>query len=149
MVRLSLDSSTAVELIRGERIHFRQILEQARARGDQIHVSAVVLQELAFGALRSPRPEHHLRRLDLFISDFGVEAWTADDGMVTARLRADLEGAGSRIGAYDTLIAGQALCRGWSVVTSNVREFIRVKGLHVVDWSDPTGPIEFGKPSSA
>lgn len=148
-MRFSLDSSTVVELIRGERLHFRQSLDRARARGDRLHVSAVVLQELAFGALRSPRPEYHLRRLDLFISDFGVEDWTADDGMVTARLRADLEGAGSRIGAYDTLIAGQALCRGWSVVTSNVREFIRVKGLRVVDWSDPAGPVEFGAPSDA
>ena len=34
----------------------------------------------------------------------------------------------------DTLIAGQALARGWTVVTRNVRHFGRVEGLPLIDW---------------
>jgi predicted nucleic acid-binding protein len=35
------------------------------------------------------------------------------------------------IGAYDLLIAGQALRRGLTVVTANTTEFDRVTGRHV------------------
>jgi len=40
------------------------------------------------------------------------------------------------------MIAGQALQRGWTVVTGNLREFIRVPNLLLLDWSDPAGPID-------
>jgi tRNA(fMet)-specific endonuclease VapC len=46
-----------------------------------------------------------------------------------------LERKGKRIGEYDTLIAGQALSRNLVLVTANKREFTRVKGLVVEDWS--------------
>ncbi len=55
-------------------------------------------------------------------------------------MRADLRQTGMPIGAVDSLIAGQALNRGWNVVTSNIKDFIRIPGLTVVDWSDPAGP---------
>lgn len=50
-------------------------------------------------------------------------------------VRADLEGRGERIGAYDVLIAGIALARGQVLATHNVREFARVSGLHTEDWT--------------
>jgi tRNA(fMet)-specific endonuclease VapC len=142
VVRFSLDSSTIVDLIRDEKPHVRRRLAEALARGDDVAVSAIVLDELAFGALRSPRPEYHLNLLDGFISDFSVEPWTADDALATARLRADLENAGDRIGAYDAMIAGQAINRGWTVVSGDLREFIRVPNLQLLDWSDPSGPVD-------
>jgi len=40
------------------------------------------------------------------------------------------------IGAYDMLIAGQALARDLVLVTNNIREFDRVPGLKAEDWSD-------------
>ena len=50
-------------------------------------------------------------------------------------IRANLEGRGERIGAYDILIAGIALARGCVLATHNVREFGRVVGLRVEDWT--------------
>jgi tRNA(fMet)-specific endonuclease VapC len=41
---------------------------------------------------------------------------------------------GSAIGTYDVLIAGQALNRKLTLVTANVKEFGRVKGLDWEDW---------------
>lgn len=49
-------------------------------------------------------------------------------------VRADLEARGERIGAYNVLIAGMALARGHTLVTHNVREFSRVRGLPIEDW---------------
>ncbi|WP_293474238.1 hypothetical protein [Phenylobacterium sp.] len=55
-------------------------------------------------------------------------------------------------GAYDVLIAGQALARGWTVVTAKVRDLWEVEGLKIQDWSDPgevktvTGGLQYRPP---
>ena len=67
---------------------------------------------------------------DLDLLDFDDEdAWTA------GQMRAALERAGTPIGAYDLMIAGQALRRGLTVVTANTGEFGRVVGLSWQDWT--------------
>ena len=58
-----------------------------------------------------------------------------DDATEAARLRALLAQAGAPIGLYDLLIAAQASRRAWTVATGNVREFSRVPGLAVEDWT--------------
>jgi predicted nucleic acid-binding protein len=50
-------------------------------------------------------------------------------------VRANLELMGKPIGAYDILIAGQALRHGLTLVTANASEFSRVKGLDWQDWT--------------
>ena len=50
-------------------------------------------------------------------------------------IRAALERAGTPIGPYDVLIAAQARRRGATLVTSNEREFARVRGLKTEDWT--------------
>jgi tRNA(fMet)-specific endonuclease VapC len=46
-----------------------------------------------------------------------------------------LEEGGTPIGAYDLLIAGQALRRGLTLVTANSSELRRVNGLNWEDWT--------------
>ena len=53
-------------------------------------------------------------------------------------VRAALEQAGTPIGAYDTLLAGQAIRRGLVLVTANVAEFARVSGLTWQNWAERT-----------
>jgi len=53
---------------------------------------------------------------------------------VQRRSRA-LERAGTPIGVLDTLIAGTALRHGATLVTRNLKEFERIEGLAVEDWS--------------
>jgi len=50
-------------------------------------------------------------------------------------IRATLEKAGRPIGAYDLLIAGQAVRHKMTLVTANSKEFSRVKGLVWEDWA--------------
>ena len=64
-----------------------------------------------------------------------IEAFDETDMVVTARIRAALRRLGTPIGPYDALIAGQALARGWTVVTANIGEFSRIDGLNVIDWT--------------
>ena len=52
-----------------------------------------------------------------------------------ARIRARLERKGTPIGPYDVLIAGLAKSRALTLVTNNTREFSRVRGLSVENWT--------------
>jgi len=57
------------------------------------------------------------------------------DAESAALLKGALATQGQLIGPYDLLIAGQALARGWTVVTGSTHEFSRVEGLKVEDWT--------------
>jgi tRNA(fMet)-specific endonuclease VapC len=65
---------------------------------------------------------------------FEIVAFDAQAAMHAASIRALLEKAGMPIGAYDTLIVGQALALGLILITHNTREFRRVANLTIEDW---------------
>lgn len=138
---LSLDSDVIIGLLRGREPDLRGRFDQARLNGVTVAVSTVAIHELTTGAVSSQRPAHHLEALAELISSFEILDFTGDDAVRSAEIRAGLGAAGQTIGALDTLIAGQALARGLSVVTSNVRHFGRVSNLPVIDWSLSSDPL--------
>jgi tRNA(fMet)-specific endonuclease VapC len=99
----------------------------------EVNISSVVLYELYFGAFRSRLQKQNLARLDAL--QFEVLSFDAEDARAAGLIRAALTTAGTPIGPYDVLIAGQALARSLVLVTNNVKEFARVDGLQVEDWS--------------
>ena len=64
-----------------------------------------------------------------------LPGFQVDDAEAAGRIRAALDSRKQSIGPYDTLIAGQALARGFTLVTTNTQEFARVDGLKLEDWS--------------
>lgn len=98
-----------------------------------IVLSSIVTHELYFGAFKSQFPEENRLRLDAL--RFEVLAFDKEDSIAAGKVRADLQALGTSIGPFDVLIAGQALCRGLTLITANTREFKRVRGLAVEDWS--------------
>ena len=52
-----------------------------------------------------------------------------------ARIRHELEKSGRRIGPHDLLIAAICTANDCTLVTSNVSEFQRARGLGVEDWN--------------
>jgi len=58
-----------------------------------------------------------------------------DDAQHAADIRAHLKRLGTPIGPYDVLIAAGARSAGDPLVTANGREFERVPGLTVLDWT--------------
>ena len=105
--------------------------------GDDVVVSTIVAQELVLGAYLSARPERQLELMGDVLMGLRIEPWTWDDAVATGRLRAERERLGRRLAGFDSLIAGQALARGWTVVTANIRDFWEVDGLPLLDWSHP------------
>jgi tRNA(fMet)-specific endonuclease VapC len=131
-----LDTHACIALMNGAPKTVRQRFRRAVAKEATVLVSSVVALELWYGVAKSRRQEVNTQRLDTFLA--GPLTWTMfdeDDAREAGRVRAELETAGTPIGAYDVLIAGQARRRGAVVVTSNASEFSRVKGLKWEDWA--------------
>ena len=136
-----MDTSIAVEILRAHKGQAaRTRLQGVLDNGQPIWVSSVVVHELITGAMKGDDPTRRLEKLDRFLSRLMIAELTADDAISAARVRVELEGRGSRIGAMDMLIAGQALARGWILATSDTH-FLRVDGLTVVDWTRSEQPI--------
>ena len=132
----SFDTNACLALINGSPPQVRQRLAQAAAAGGALVVSSVVVFELCYGAAKSARVEANRRRLQTFLSGpLSTVEFDADDAAESGEIRAQLERAGTPIGAYDLLIGGQARRRGLTLVTANVSEFARVEGLVWEDWA--------------
>jgi tRNA(fMet)-specific endonuclease VapC len=131
-----LDTNACIALINGAPGQVRRRLQEAVQGGEQVFTSAVVLFELWYGVNKSSRPDANTQRVALFLSGpVGVLAFEEADARAAGSVRATLESSGRPIGAYDLLLAGQALARELTLVTANVREFSRVKGLSFEDWA--------------
>lgn len=135
MVSLSLDTSEVVSLLRSPFRTTQAVLDGAVLNGWNLIISTPVRHELVSGALLSQAPERRLAQLEELLVQFVEADFLSQDATSSGQVRAALLRRGAPIGDIDTLIAGQALARGWAVVTRNVRHFGRVPDLAIVDWS--------------
>ena len=140
---LSIDSSIAIEVLKSRPARQVRGYMQAALEGPSpVWISSIVVHELMTGALRGDRVTQDLKRLDQLLSRLTIAEITADDAISAARVRVDLERRGSKIGALDTLIAGQALARDWTLVTNDLQHFLRVDGLTIIDWTRSDKPLD-------
>jgi len=100
-------------------------------------ISAVTLGELIFGAEHSQEVERNLADIEAMITRLEVVSFETKAAYHFGRIRAELYRKGQPIGPYDMMIAGQARAAGLILVTNNVKEFERVQGLLLEDWSKP------------
>lgn len=127
-----LDTSTIIHFFRG---HPRVVAHLMATPSDAVVVPAVVAYELWTGVEKSTRPTTHAAQLRTFLDAVEVRAFGEQEAREAARLRARLEAQGTPIGPHDTLIAATALRARGVLVTQNTREFRRVEGLLLADWT--------------
>ncbi|MFI5180475.1 MAG: type II toxin-antitoxin system VapC family toxin [Thermoanaerobaculia bacterium] len=127
-----LDTNVWVDYLNGR---FPAVVERIqKARPEDLATSSVVAAELRYGAEKSRQPARNHARLDLLLAEVTVVDFDLQAAAAYGSLRADLEARGHPIGAHDMLISAQAIAAGLVLVTDNVREFARVKGLVVENW---------------
>ena len=136
MIEYCLDTNVCIALINGSSLLVRKRFKEVLVEGSVACVSAVVLHELWYGVARSSRRESNTERIQAFLSGpFEILPWDDADARAAGEVRALLEAEGQVIGAYDSLIAAQAVRRGITLVTANTKEFKRVDGLMWEDWA--------------
>lgn len=132
---IHLDTNAAIAIINRKPVRVRETFTRRIEDGLTVAISSIVVFELRFGVVKSRRRDFNEELLNGFLfGPVSVLDFDEMDASRAAQARAALEAAGTPIGPYDTLIAGQALRHDATLVTANGREFGRVKGLKWEDW---------------
>lgn len=101
----------------------------------ELGISAITEAELLYGAYKSQRVEQNLGAVLDFSAQMEVVPFDSQITDTYGQLRAGLEQQGIPIGPLDFQIAATALACGLPLVTNNTREFRRVPGLLLEDWT--------------
>ncbi|HMP76181.1 MAG TPA: type II toxin-antitoxin system VapC family toxin [Kiritimatiellia bacterium] len=128
-----LDTNTCIYLLKGSFPHL-----SARFLAlppDRFALPAMVVAELYFGAEKSDRAKLVRARLADFLAPLNILPFDEKAAIRHAETRAALEKAGIPIGPEDLVIGATALAHGCALVTHNTREFGRIPGLLVEDWT--------------
>jgi tRNA(fMet)-specific endonuclease VapC len=128
-VKYLLDSNAVIALMKG---HPSFVSELRRHKPQDFAIPAIVAHELFYGAYKGQRVAENLARVEAL--QFETLDFDKEDARAAGEIRAALAALGTPIGAYDVLIAGQALARDLILITRNVREFERVHKLRFEDW---------------
>jgi tRNA(fMet)-specific endonuclease VapC len=130
-----LDTNICVILIRKKSpLVLERLLQHSFT---EIGVSTLTIAELQYGVAKSSDPVQNQEALDEFLIPFTFLAFDELSTVTYGEIRTTLEAQGTPIGAIDFLLAAQALSNQLTFVTNNVREFARVPGLRIEDWTQP------------
>lgn len=127
-----LDTNVCVDYLNGR--YPAVVARVQKSAPDDLGLSCLVVGELRYGADRSARPKANHLRIDRLVAELECLDFDPRAAAIYGRVRAGLEAAGKPIGPNDMLIAAHALSRRLVLVTDNVGEFRRVKGLKVESW---------------
>lgn len=131
-MKLLLDTDTCIYALKQNPVVLERLLSRRRS---DVGVSVITEAELRTGAAKSSSPAKTSHLVENFLRPLAVIEFTSTDAASYARVRAGLERSGTPIGPLDTLIAAQAVARKLVLVTNNQREFGRVPGLRLENWS--------------
>lgn len=132
-MRFLLDTNVCIDMIRGK--SDRILPRLRRCRPGDVGISSITLAELWHGVAKSRDPEGNAAALEGFLLPLEVLDFGEAAALAYGAIRASLEKVGTPIGSMDTLIAAHAVSLGVTLVTSNTREFRRVRTLVVIDWT--------------
>jgi toxin FitB len=112
-----------------------KVVEWLRRNEREIAIDPIILGELSFGILLSPRGRKRARLERWFAA--GVQRlhclpWEAETGLTWAQLLARLRAAGRAMPIKDSLIAATALVHRLTVATRNRADFEKA-GIGIID----------------
>ncbi|MBB3659338.1 tRNA(fMet)-specific endonuclease VapC [Rhizobium sp. BK650] len=133
-MRYLIDTNALISLVAGRS---EQLARRILASNEgEIGLSSIVLHELYYGAYKSRKVAFNLETIRLLAQDFPLLVFDEQDANAAGEIRAGLAATGQPIGPFDALIAAQAKARRLTVITNNVKEFGRIAGLSVEDWTE-------------
>lgn len=126
-----LDTNIISDLIRNPSGNAARHIEKVEAK--DIFTSIIVAAELRYGCAKKGSPKLS-EKVENLLSTIPVLPLETPVDTEYGRIRAELEATGQTIGMNDLLIAAQAYTLGLTLVTDNLREFSRIRGLKVENW---------------
>jgi tRNA(fMet)-specific endonuclease VapC len=132
MLRYMLDTNILIYTIKNKPDVVRQKFE---AHDGEICASSVTAMELLYGAHKSQAVRRNLDAIEGMLGRLEILDFDLGAAEHAGQIRAELAAAGSPIGPFDVMIAGHARSTGMWLVTNNEREFARVSGLRITNWT--------------
>jgi tRNA(fMet)-specific endonuclease VapC len=126
-----VDANTIIHYLKGRE---PVVAHWQAASPRELAIPSIAAYEIQYGMLKLGSPRRQTVVTGLLSSLEQVE-FDREAAHESARIRVELEGRGLVIGPMDLLIAGTALSRGATLVTNNIKEFSRIKGLQLSDWT--------------
>ena len=112
---------------------------------DGIGISVITASELFWG-VRKSGSRRNAEALERFLAPLTVADYDLAAARAYGEVRAGLERKGTPIGPLDLQIAAHALALQVTLVSSNLREFKRVPGLKLDNWTAPLQPAKGARP---
>ena len=132
MKRYMLDTDMCSYIIKEHPESVRQRFQTLAM--EQLCVSVITYAELVYGVERSSSRRVNRPIIDDFMRYLDVLNWDTEAADEYGLIRANLEGAGTPIGAMDMMIAAHAKSIKAVLVTNNQNHFTKVKGLRTDNW---------------
>ena len=104
-------------------------------RPGETAISIITYGELVYGVTKSTQRDVGLERLEQIIQIIPVLNLPEASAREYGTIRAGLEAAGRTIGNNDLWIAAHAMAAGMTLVTNNEKQFRRVRGLKIQNWT--------------
>lgn len=129
-----LDTDTCAFILRKSSVVLLDRIQAVPLK--QQFMSVITLAELLYGVQVSSKKKMNREGVDVLVRHVSVLDWTNEAAEHYAEIRADLKKKGQLIGSNDLLIAAHARSAGAIIVTNNVKDFCRVKGLRLENWME-------------
>jgi tRNA(fMet)-specific endonuclease VapC len=120
-----------------KRTHEMVLRKLQRVAVSDVCISAITKAEMMYGVEVSPRRPKDQAALNEFLRYVEVLDFPAKAAIDYATIRAYLKARGTMIGGNDLFIAAHARSSELTLVTNNTREFSRVQGLKIENWTEP------------
>jgi predicted nucleic acid-binding protein len=98
-------------------------------------ISTVSVSEIVYGAMKSDRPQYHLKNLEeILLPAVNIVGFDTKAAYVCGRLRAELEKKGQPLPLADLEIAAISMAGNFTLVTGNAKHFSGIKNLNTENW---------------
>lgn len=131
--RYMLDTNICIYIAKHHPSEVKTRFEQLRP--GQLVMSVITYGELYYGASKSTQQMKALTQLEGLVQDIPIEDLNSTVAQAYGEIRATLEKQGRLIGNNDLWIGAHAMALDVTLATNNEREFKRIAGLSVENWT--------------
>lgn len=128
-----LDTNICIYFLKGTYPALKENLEKRKP--EDIKIPSMVKAELLYGAEKSARTAENTRLITGFLSPFEIVPFGDEATELYGKIRAQAESKGKPVGANDLVIAVTVMAGKGVLVTNDEKEFGRIKGLSVRNWT--------------
>ena len=134
MIRYLADTNILGYLTRSSSARLQSRM-RAAMEAHEVAISVITRAETRFGQRLLNSDDRRHAAIDALLQEMPVLMWTPAAADRYGDLAAALQRKGQPIGIMDTMIAAHALAEGLTLVTHNTKDFKRVPGLALEDWT--------------